>query len=395
MTPSFNAGICPEYLYLHWPFCKNKCHYCDFVAFEKHEGFERQYHEALCNEIQAFVQERKATLGATPIKTMFMGGGTPSLYPLPLMKELFDMLARDFNLSQLQECSIEVNPGALTPEHFNAWRAMGINRLSIGVQVLDDKVLYDLNRRQTAQQAAETIEMASAVFDNLSVDLILGLPGVAEEVWQKTLNTVVSWPIKHVSVYFLTVHEQTPLYFRIMRGELKIKPDEQTVKTYQETVAFLERHGFNQYEISNFAKPGFESAHNRAYWDRKVYKGFGIGAASFDGSHRLVNEKSLVKYTDHWVHGKVDDLYVGKGAPFVETLTAEQSYIELLMLGLRQKKGIELSRVLALRDASQHEELRIKIEKMVTQGYMKQHDGIISLTLKGMILENSVVSELF
>lgn len=394
MNSSFSTDIHPHYLYIHWPFCKNKCHYCDFVAFEKHEGFERDYHRALCAEISAFVAERPAS-AASPITTIFIGGGTPSLYPLPLFKELFGLLREKYDLSQMQECSMEVNPGGLTEEHFKIWRDAGINRLSIGVQILDDKVLYALNRRQTAQEAVETVTMAAQFFDNLSVDLILGLPGASDESWQRTLEAAVVWPIKHISIYFLTVHEQTPLYYRLRRGELSLKPDDAMVVGYKDSIAFLKQHGFNQYEISNFARPGFESIHNQAYWNRYPYKGFGIGAASFDGTTRSVNEKGLTKYINHWLHGMIDDLHVGKGSPFVEKLTDQQQFIEFLMLGLRQNKGMARFRIMESCLPDRVGELMRNIERMKDAGYLQEIDGVISFTQEGMILENSVVQELF
>ena len=393
MDPLNNPLPALEHLYVHWPFCKNKCHYCDFVAFEKHEGFEPSYHQAMLAEIKSYAATLDP-LSLPKISTIFLGGGTPSLYPLPLLEELFTTLRSSFDLSSLQESVLEVNPGGLTKKHMEVWKSVGINRLSVGVQVLDDKVLYNLNRRQRNTDVFELMELAPQYFSNISADLILGLPGVTQEIWNRTLETVVRWPITHISVYFLTIHEQTPLYFRVKRKELTIAEDDALVAEYEKTIAFLALHGFEQYEISNFAKKGFESKHNQAYWNRKPYKGFGIGAASFDGQFRTVNEKKLASYIDRHLHNTIDLHQGARAAPFLEKLEGSQVFLEELMLGLRQKKGIAIEKLFGAILPIHKEDLVKKIAWLEQERLALLHEGQLMLTVRGMALENEIVTHL-
>lgn len=377
-----------KHIYIHWPFCKNKCHYCDFVAFEGHEGFEKQYHKALLKEISLYAdQAQEKRTERSKIETIFLGGGTPSIYPLNLLCELFELLNKKFDLSELKETSIEVNPGGITSETLQTWKNLGINRLSIGVQVLNDEVLFRLNRRQTVKEFFELISIAPKYFNNISVDLILGLPGVTNEIWQNTLDTVCELPITHVSVYFLTIHENTPLFLKVKKREVKLDPDDKIVGLYRQTHDFLCSRGFLQYEISNFARPGFESAHNKAYWERRAYRGFGIGAASFDEKTRFSNIKNLSKYLE-WerVSSNLNDL-IG----FSEILTQEQVNLELLMLGLRQNKGVDLHSMVYFGGEKNMGQVLDNIKILENRGLILVKEGRVFLTIDGMALENEVV----
>ena len=376
---------CPEYIYIHWPFCKNKCHYCDFISFEKHEEFIKNYHEALCLQIKKFSEK----FSSKNIKTIFIGGGTPSLYPLYLLEELFDNIKQNFNLEKTEEVTIEVNPRDVKEEHLNVYQKLGINRLSIGVQILDDKVLEKLNRKQNKEDVFNLIKIAPKYFDNISVDLMLGLPDVLKKVWQNTLKEVISWPIKHISVYLLMVYEKTPLYFKVEKGELNLGEDSKIASLYEDTVNFLRDSGFEQYEISNFAKQGFESIHNKAYWDRRPYKGFGLGASSFDGSNRFVNEKNLIRYINSCNSSSDEPIF------FSEKLTKKQEILETLMLGLRQNKGMNLHSVLYFLSRGEREMFMASLEELKSQSLIKEIGGNIALTLKGMLLENEVILKLF
>lgn len=384
----WHTNLYPEHLYIHWPFCKNKCHYCDFVAFEKHEGFEKSYHDALVREIELFAKKfpKESIL---PIKTIFLGGGTPSIYPEELIKDLSKVLKANFNLEQLIEFTIEVNPGGISEEKIAAWKEIGINRMSVGVQVLDDAVLKRLNRMQTRADVEELFSIAPKYFKNISMDLIIGLPGVSASSWRETLEYAASAPISHVSVYFLTVHEKTPLYFRLKKRELKIPDDDTYLKLYEESVDYLEQAGFIQYEISNFAKPGYESIHNKAYWERKIYKGFGIGAASFDGLNRFTNVKNLSNYINY--------SSTSSSWPILsfESLNEDQKRLELLMLSLRQKKGVDLHTVLYYGDSEKKAILHSRIELLKKGSLIDIEDGYLKLTRKGMALENEVILSLF
>lgn len=377
---------CPAHLYIHWPFCSKKCHYCDFVAFQNHEQFQDTYHETLCAEIKTFAQLTSAQ--STPISTIFMGGGTPSLYDTAQMNDLFNLMRQLYDLRQLQEASIEVNPADVDEERLDAWRECGLTRLSMGVQALDDQLLERLNRRQRTVDVMRALKLAPKYFDRISIDLILGLPGISEHQWKDTLTQAMDWPIEHISIYFLTIHEKTPLYFKVERGEHVLPPDESVIAMYQYTIDFLAGHGFDQYEISNFAKKGCESIHNRAYWDRKPYKGFGIGAASFDGKARFVNHKNLSDYLT---------LYQNTSKIMHETkevLSDQQALLELLMLGLRQRNGVDLHRVVYWLNEEQRSRFFNKLQDLIAAQLLNQKDDRIYLTTKGMILENEIIISL-
>lgn len=225
----FNVNSRPRSVYLHWPFCPYKCHFCPFVALASHDQFMDQYHNALITEIKKFGESYESKLS---LDTIYMGGGTPSTYPDHLLLDTFGILNKVFDVDAACEITIEVNPGTVRKEQIKLWREMGINRLSIGVQSIKDQVLQKLNRHQSAAQVREVLDFASEHFDNLSVDFILGLPGVSFKEWQELLQAAVKWPIKHMSVYFLMVHEDTPLYFGVKKKTISLPCDDEVVNAY-------------------------------------------------------------------------------------------------------------------------------------------------------------------
>jgi len=266
---------------------------------------------------------------------------------------------------------------------------LGINRLSIGVQILDDEALKNLNRFQKQEDVFNLMKIAPDYFENISVDLILGLPGITKHIWQNTLEKVVSWSVKHISVYFLTVYEKTPLFFRIKQDKIILLDDDELVSLYEKTVLFLKKYGFEQYEISNFAKSDFQSVHNISYWDRKPYKGFGLSASSFDGVSRFENEKNLSLYLKCF-----DKMNSQSSFYAAERLSKQQIALETLMLGLRQQKGVDLHHVLYLLKDFQRNNFLEKVDILVSEGLMKRMGGRLQLTLKGMFLENEVILNL-
>ncbi|MFA5075057.1 MAG: radical SAM family heme chaperone HemW [Candidatus Babeliales bacterium] len=376
--------ICPESIYVHWPFCKNKCHYCDFVSLEKHDDFVKKYHEALCWQIKHFAKN----FFKPEIKTIFIGGGTPSLYPLNLFHDLINVLNNNFCLKNLKEFTIEANPEDITQDHLETWKNLLVNRLSLGIQILDQNILANLNRKQDIEKIYKIIEIAPKYFDNISVDLILGLPGADDKIWFNTLKTICNWPIKHVSIYLLTVYNNTKLYFRIKEKKIKTLKDDKIIDLYEKTVHYLRLKNFEQYEISNFSKNGFESVHNKIYWDRGFYKGFGLGAASFDGKCRLQNENNLDKYLKN----------NSQESSFVEVvqeiLTDEQIFLEKLMLGLRQNKGVDLQDMLYFLDEHKKNKFLERLETLKSKALIELAGDKIFLTLKGMMLENEIILNL-
>jgi oxygen-independent coproporphyrinogen-3 oxidase len=369
-------------LYLHWPFCLYKCHFCPFVALAAHDQYMDVYHLALCEEIKKF-----AAAGTESIDTIYLGGGTPSTYPSHLLLDTFGILKESFNFSPNIEVTLEVNPGTVTQERLLAWSKAGINRLSVGVQSLNDKVLKDLNRHQAARDVEQLMQAASPLFENISVDLILGLPGIADDEWKSYLSHVVSWPIKHLSMYFLTVHENTPLYFGVKQQKFLLPPDDAVVALYEWSVAFLAGHGFEQYEISNFARPGFASKHNSVYWQRKPYKGFGLGACSFDGYSRFQNDKNLLSYLKKATERQ--PLVV-----FKEELTAEQIRLETCMLNMRLRSGFDVRKFLDESSPVARKAVYELLHDMYAQGYITLDGSIVTMTARGLSVENELVVRL-
>ena len=370
-------------LYIHWPFCRSRCSYCPFVALACHEAYMERYCQALMAEIDIFAHHYpKCSIG-----TLYIGGGTPSTWPDKLLLDTSGKIRSGLCVDQLKEVTIEVNPGTVRVEQIPLWRRCGINRLSIGVQYADAAVLAALNRFQSVDDVSSLLAAASKEFNNISVDLMLGLPGVDTERWCSFVREVVTWPITHISLYCLMVHEHTPLYYKVERGEVKLPDDKIVADLYCWSVDFLAKHGFMQYEVSNFAVQGFESRHNTVYWDRIPYKGFGLGACSFDGANRSMNEHNIMRYMTTIEQG-------GEPIVFSEQLNAEDERLEKIMLGLRRTVGIRYELLLDGLPPCKQQALKDKVKKFCDAGLMCIIDNTISLTTAGFVLEQEIIAEL-
>jgi oxygen-independent coproporphyrinogen III oxidase len=372
-------------IYVHWPFCPYKCHFCPFVAIAGHDEFKESYHHALLKEIRQF---GSIYSGNKSVQTIFLGGGTPSTYPDHLLLDTFDTLKEVFTVTLDTEITIEVNPGTVTENQLAHWATLGINRLSIGVQSLNDAVLKKLNRLQSADDVRRLIALASRQFDNISVDLIVGLPGVSDDEWRAFLTEIVSWPVKHISIYYLTVHEHTQLYYGVKNKKVSLPADEGVVDLYQWSIEFLKEHGIFQYELSNFARPGYESKHNRAYWRRTPYKGFGLGACSFDGRSRFQNDKNLIRYIESSQKDLMDVTI------FSEYLSIEQIRLEKIMLGIRHIEGVSINEVIEGLTIEENKQFIATVKALCENGLLYEHDGRIGLTPAGLNVENEVVLKL-
>jgi len=371
-------------VYLHWPFCPYRCHFCPFVALASHENFMPRYHDALKKEIDLFAQKvhKKQQLD-----TIFIGGGTPSTYPSDLLLDMSDKLKGIFDISEETEATIEVNPGTVSEKQLIFWRQIGINRLSIGVQSLNNSVLHRLNRLQKAADVRRLIKQASSCFESISIDLILGLPGVSTDEWKGLLQEVVKWPIQHVSIYFLTVHKDTRLYFDIQREKVVVPTDDVQIDLYHWSIDFLAQHGLQQYETSNFSRAGFECKHNNVYWDRMPYKGFGLGACSFDGTTRFQNTKNLSKYLETLESGK-------ETTEFFEKLEPEQVRLEKIMLGLRRTKGLSLEQLFEHASDFQKKMIVKNITWLKQKNYVEELEGRLMLTSRAFVVQNDIVARL-
>lgn len=347
------------------------------------DAFMDRYHEALKSEIRRYA----VFFGKQSIKTVYFGGGTPSTYPANLLLDMFGTLKSVFNFDNVQEVTIEVNPGAVQARCPEIWRAIGINRVSIGVQSTDEEILRGLNRFQTNADLFWLLDACAQHFENVSVDLMIGLPGVNECKWQDFLKEVVSWPIKHVSIYCLMVHEQTPLYFKILKNEMVMPSEELVTQLYTWTVEYLQQNGFFQYEVSNFARVGYESLHNRCYWERFPYRGFGLSSCSFDGRARFQNDSNLMSYLKK-IENEQDAVV------FNEYLSDEEIRLEQIMLGLRCAHGISLTFLLRGISELKQQLIKQKIANFVRDGLVLIKDDRICLTTVGLAVENEVITQL-
>jgi oxygen-independent coproporphyrinogen-3 oxidase len=343
----------------------------------------QRYHDALMLEIDAFADLYDQCV----IPTLYLGGGTPSTWPDRLLLDMSGKIKSVFCIDRLGEVTIEVNPGTVSYNQLYMWRKCGINRLSIGVQYGDSTILAALNRFQTEEDVTQLLLHASREFDNVSVDIMLGLPGVDKSGWVSFMHKVVSWPVKHISLYCLMVHEQTPLYYNVKRCDVKIPDEGLIADLYCWSIDFLAQHGFLQYEVSNFARQGYESQHNIVYWDRKPYKGFGLGACSFDGNSRFMNEKNLMRYIET-VEQKKDP------AIFAELLSADDIRLEMIMLGLRRNKGISYNFLLEGLSLERRSILEGKIKYLCDSNLLLVEDGFLRLTAAGFVVEQEIIAEL-
>ncbi len=305
-------------LYIHIPFCRRKCLYCDFLSFSDTK-YINEYFDALIKEINAFDCKK--------VRSIFIGGGTPSYIDSKYIGKIMEALSR-YNIEKNAEITIEANPGTLTLQKLKAYKSYGINRISIGLQAWQNELLKALGRIHTRESFIENYEnVLKAGFENINIDLMFSLPEQSIDMWLETLENVTALNPAHISAYSLIVEENTPFYDM----ELALPDDETDRKMYHSAIELLKAKGYMQYEISNFAKEGFHSVHNCAYWQRKEYKGFGLGAASLMDNCRTKNTESISDYI--------------KGVTIAESegLTKADCMAEYMFLGMRMKKGVSIS----------------------------------------------------
>jgi len=317
-------------LYIHIPFCLNKCHYCDFYSVTSLTRVP-VFLDALFREMEMYRGRFDA------FDTIYIGGGTPSVLSAEQIRDILAAVRSNFKLLPDQEITLETNPGDLSLPYVDSLREIGINRLNIGAQSFDQKVLDFLGRRHSVEEAASAIEDArKAGFGNMGLDLIYGVPGQEMASWLNTLNRALSFRPEHLSCYQLTVEEKTPLGRRYARGECTVPGEELQYQFFMKTSEILENAGYIHYEVSNFARGmTYASRHNQKYWDHTPYLGLGPAAHSFQGNRRWWNHRSVEKYVQ---------LLMGSEFPIEETerLTMEQMALESLYLGLRTKMGVNL-----------------------------------------------------
>lgn len=370
-------------LYIHIPFCVRKCDYCDFLSAPADEETKYNYVKALIAEIKSC----GPISGEYLVKTIFIGGGTPSSLEAGSIEKIMKTVREVFTIGDtegaLPEITIEVNPGTVTREKLLAYKAAGINRLSLGLQSADNKELKLLGRIHTFETFEENYGLAREIgFRNINIDLMSALPGQTMESWLSSLNKAVILNPEHISAYSLILEEGTPFYLRYREED---QDEELDREIYAKTREVLERAGYYRYEISNYAKPGFESRHNISYWIRKDYLGLGLGASSLLNNTRFQNEKDLREY----IRLSCDYRNIRRNT---EVLTQKAQMEEFMFLGLRMKEGIDRKKFENLFGKSLEAVYGMVINKTLSEGLIQEKGDKLCLTDRGIDLSNLVMS---
>lgn len=361
-------------IYIHIPFCRQACHYCNF-----HFATSLHYKNDLVAALLKEVVLQKDYLGNEPVETIYFGGGTPSLLDTEELESLLKEIKTVFPVINKAEITLEANPDDISEKKLLAWKQAGVNRLSIGIQSFFDEDLTWMNRAHNAEQAINNLALAKKLFDNITVDLIYGTPQLTNEKWKQNVDTIISLNIPHVSCYALTVEPKTPLDKMIQQHRSEnVNPDKQS-EQFLLLMGWLAEAGYEHYEISNFAKPGWQSRHNSSYWQGKKYLGLGPSAHSFNEKERQWNIANNTAYIKSVNTGKI---------PFEkEELTPTQRLNEYIMTSLRTAEGLKLSVA--------GNELLQKSKKFITSGLMKLHSDSLVLTREGKLLADGIAAELF
>ena len=369
-------------IYIHIPFCRRKCYYCDFYK-TVNTSLKPKFIGALKTEIV----QRKSYLENEPVETIYFGGGTPSVLSNNEIAEILKTLHDNFVIAHTLEITFEVNPDDLSKEYLHEIYQSGINRLSIGIQSFNDDILKKMNRRHDAVQAVEAVENAAKTgFNDISVDLIYGLPGLTINQWKSDLKKVFELPVQHLSAYHLTYHEGTAFYTWLKKGTLRELSEAESVSQFQALIEMAKEKGFEQYEISNFAKDRKYSKHNSAYWLGVKYLGLGPSAHSFNGFSRRWNIASAESY--------IKAMESGLSCSEEEILSENNRYNEYILTRIRTVWGVSIEE-LKSRFGSEKEEWFLKnIEKYRVTGLVKQQNHIYSLTEKGMFVSDDILTNL-
>lgn len=374
-------------LYLHIPFCRRKCSYCDFTSYDSADMSPQAYVPLLQREMAPMAQQYPLS----SVVTVYFGGGTPSLLSPQSVADLLNSAARDgFSLDVDAEVTLEVNPGTVTPASLAGYRNAGVNRLSIGFQSLDEGELSLLGRIHTASQGVDTFRQARrAGFDNISIDLMHSLPGQSLARWKDTLAQATELGPEHISAYGLTIEEGTPFAAMVRRGDMAPLDPEAAADMFELTADFLTTAGYGHYEISNFARPGYCSRHNKVYWRRGNYLGFGAGAHSFVRQPgyglRWENPPGLADYAA---------LLQNPGSGRVQqVISREEAMAEFFFLGLRLLEGVDLAEFASEFGVEAEEVFPGVIERFVTSGLLCRNGKMLRFTRRGMMLANRVLAE--
>ncbi len=369
-------------IYIHIPFCKQRCSYCAFYSTTLY-NIREQYVDALCREITL----RKDYAGGASIETIYFGGGTPSTLTMEQLQKICGTIYSTHSVSPTAEVTIECNPDDLTPDFLAQLKQLPFNRISMGVQSFNDTQLKRLGRRHNAQKAREAVHNArEAGYNNISIDLIFALPGSTIAEWEHDLDSAIALHPDHLSAYNLTYEEGTPLHRALERGDFAELSEEENIKQFQMLITKMKEAGYRHYEISNFALPGCESRHNSSYWNDTPYIGCGTAAHSYNGTSRQWNIADIREY----IKG------VENGIPNfeIEELTEEERYNDTILTRLRTAKGLPLAWMKERFSEKLNNYMLHAAEKEIALGNLKEEDGHLSLTEKGIFISDAVIREL-
>ncbi len=369
-------------IYVHVPFCKVKCHYCDF-----HFSVQLKNRAALiasiCNELVI----RQNYIGDEPVRTIYFGGGTPSVIEIELLNEILQTIRLNYTIDPDCEITLECNPDDLEEEKLIALHKFGVNRLSIGIQSFNNNVLEFMNRAHNSTQATNSVIMAKACgFDNITIDLIYGVPGTTMETWKNQLDLMLELGVPHLSAYCLTIEENTVFGNWQKKGKLKPYEDQESLKQFQYLIDFMEKNGYEQYEISNFARPSFISKHNSAYWLGEKYLGVGPSAHSFNGAKRSWNVANNPKYIQ----------LIKKEEAFneEETLSLKDQFNEYILTRLRTKWGIALADLTEISAEMLADSMPVLMDN-IAEGNLVKNGDVYTLTNQGKYIADGISADLF
>lgn len=369
-------------IYLHIPFCKKRCIYCDFFSSTRNEK-KATYIEALCQELEL----RRDYLDEERIETIYFGGGTPSQLAKEDFERIFSSLYKIYPISPEVEITLEANPDDLSPEYIHMLRTLPFNRLSIGIQTFNENTLKLLQRRHTAQQAIEAFTRCRETgFHNISIDLMYGLPGETMESWEKDLQQALEMKPEHISAYHLIYEEGTPLWKLRQQHQVEEVEEDLSVSLFTTLIHRLKEHGYQHYEISNFSLPGFHSRHNSSYWTGKKYLGCGASAHSYNGHSRQWNVASIEKYIQGIEHKKPE--YE------IEELDLYTRYNDFVITTIRTSWGMPLSKLKSDFGDSLYQYCLRMAQPHLKQGKLEITNHVLRLTESGIFVSDGIMSDM-
>lgn len=370
------------HLYLHIPFCRKACHYCDF-----HFSTDTDYADRMVNAICTEIVLRKSEI-KEPLETIYFGGGTPSVLTRSQLEKIFRVIHDSYLIKENVEVTLEANPDDLSQEKLIELKEAGINRLSIGIQSFRDEDLIWMNRSHSTNEAIQCVQNAQKIgFSNITIDLIYGIPSLSASDWEKNLMQAVKLNPQHISAYCLTIEKKTVLGHRFNKGEMKPIDEDQASEQFLFMRDFLSKNGYFQYEVSNFSKPGFESKHNTSYWEGKKYSGMGPSAHSYDGTTRRWNVSNNMNY----MKGIEDGLDYFEE----ETLTENNRINETIMISLRMVKGLDLQKFENTFGKENLELLLEQSKKHQTNHYLIINQQFLQATPLGLLMIDAICADLF